>query len=171
MISRPARTQLLVDRDVQVPLILRVLVYGAACVIYFVVIEYFAVASRHPGATPHELFITLAGEALFWLPGFLVLGPLMVHDTLRHSNRLAGPIFSLQREMRRLVEDDSPRELCFRSGDYWSSMADDFNATRQLVEDLRRENEALKSGETSGDGESDARGVSQDATSAEMATV
>ncbi|MEM6777529.1 MAG: hypothetical protein AAF670_07710 [Planctomycetota bacterium] len=144
MFSRPDRIRLLIDRDVQMSLIIRGLLYTLACLIYFVVIELFSVLAAHPGATTGELIRFTLIDAIYWVPGLLVLGPLMVHDMLRHSNRLAGPIFSLRREIRRLVANDAPSDLKFRGDDHWQTMANDFNQLRQIVQDLRSENEELR---------------------------
>jgi hypothetical protein len=144
MSERPIRQQLLVEKDVQVSLILRALLYGTACMTYFTVIQFFTQAMNHPGIQVSEIFLSLTDEAIYWVPGFLVLGPLMVYDMLRITNRVAGPIYSMRREMRTIVEGESGRGLKFRNDDYWDSLATDFNAFRKEIIALREENAALR---------------------------
>ncbi|MFG0264850.1 MAG: hypothetical protein ACF8AM_06805 [Rhodopirellula sp. JB055] len=135
--SRPLRQQLLIDRDVQVALILRAVLYGTACVTYFVVIQFFTQSMIHPGVATSDLFLSLTDEAVYWVPGLLVLGPLMIYDVLKVSNRFAGPIFSMRREMQNLVDGKEGRNISFRNDDHWSAMAIQFNTIREEVLELR----------------------------------
>lgn len=145
MSNRPVRQQLLIDNDVQVSLILRGLLYGAVCMTYFTVIQFFAQSLKSPGMPFSDCLMRLADEAIYWVPGFLILGPLMVHDMLRISNRFAGPIFALRRQMQALIDGKESRELNFRDEDHWACLAAQFNTLRADVHRLREENEQLKS--------------------------
>jgi len=145
MSQRPIRQQPLVEHDVQVSLIFRVVLYGAACMTYFTVIQFFTQAMHHPGIPIAEVFLSLTDEAIYWVPGFLVLGPLMVYDMLRITNRIAGPIFSVRCEMRALNAGERGRGLRFRNDVYWDTLATEFNEIRQQIIDLREENDRLRS--------------------------
>lgn len=147
MSNRPIREQLLIERDVQLSLILRALLYGAACMTYFTVIQYFTQANNRPGAPALETLLSLTDEAIYWVPGFFMLGPLMVYDMLRVTNRVAGPIFVLRRELNGLNKGETGRPLKFRNDDYWDSLASEFNTTREELLRLRAENLELKSAE------------------------
>ncbi|EMI43099.1 hypothetical protein [Rhodopirellula sp. SWK7] len=144
MSSRPIRQQLLVEQDVQVSLVFRAVLYGAACMTYFTVIQFFTQAMHHPGILMSEIFLSLTDEAIYWVPGFLVLGPLMVYDMLRITNRVAGPIYSMRREMRAIAAGADGRGLKFRNDDYWDTLATEFNDLRRTVLELREENEILR---------------------------
>ncbi|MCC9643426.1 hypothetical protein LOC71_14165 [Rhodopirellula sp. JC740] len=135
--KRPLRQQLLIDRDVQVALIMRAVLYGTACVTYFVVIQFFTQSMIHPGVATSDLFLSLTDEAIYWVPGLLVLGPLMIYDVLRVSNRFAGPIFSMRREMQNLIDGKEGRNIKFRNDDHWSSLAMQFNVIREELLELR----------------------------------
>ncbi|KLU01999.1 hypothetical protein RISK_005954 [Rhodopirellula islandica] len=135
--TRPLRQQLLIDSDVQVALILRAVLYGTACVTYFVVIQFFTQSMIHPGVATADLFLSLTDEAIYWVPGLLVLGPLMIYDVLKVSNRFAGPIFSMRREMQNLIDGKEGRNISFRNDDHWSAMAMQFNTIREEVLELR----------------------------------
>lgn len=143
MSKRPIREQLLVEQDVQLSLIMRAVLYGSACMIYFTVIQFFTNASSHPETASWETVLSLTDEAIYWVPGFFMLGPLMVYDMLRITNRVAGPIFAMRREMIALNQGDDGRQLKFRNEDYWDSLASEFNTVREEIIRLRLENERL----------------------------
>lgn len=145
MPSRPIREQLLIERDVQLTLISRALLYGAACMTYFTVIQFFTQASNQPESPALETLLSLTDEAIYWVPGFFMLGPLMVYDMLRVTNRIAGPIFVLRRELNGLNKGENGRPLKFRNDDYWDSLASEFNAAREELLNLRAENLELRS--------------------------
>lgn len=144
MTSRPIREQLLVERDVQLSLILRAVLYGAACMTYFTVIQFFTQSASRPGTPALETFLSLTDEAIYWVPGFFMLGPLMVYDMLRITNRVAGPIFVLRRAMNQLNQGETGRRLRFRNDDYWDSLACEFNLIRDELLSLRAENLSLR---------------------------
>ena len=54
--------------------------------------------------------------------------PVFVLDTVKLSHRFAGPIISLRRAMREVVEGKPTRKLQFRKSDFWHGLADDYNA-------------------------------------------
>lgn len=145
MSRRPLREQLLIEQDVQLSLIMRAVLYGAACMTYFTVIQFFTQATSHPGTSTWDTVLSLTDEAIYWVPGFFMLGPLMVYDMLRITNRVAGPIFAMRRQMSLLNKGEESRQLKFRNDDYWDSLACEFNSIRQELLTLREENERLKS--------------------------
>jgi nitrogen fixation/metabolism regulation signal transduction histidine kinase len=70
---------------------------------------------------------------LWWSQGpFLLvmvfLLPVFVMDAIKLSHRFAGPIFSLRRSIRGVVDGESPRKVKFRESDFWQDLADDYNA-------------------------------------------
>jgi hypothetical protein len=84
---------------------------------------------------------------LWWTHGpFLLvmvfLLPVFVMDTIKLSNRFAGPVYSLRRAMREVVQGKPPRKLRFRKNDFWHALADDYNALLLRL-DLLSEDEEL----------------------------
>lgn len=138
------RQQLLVDRDVQGAVMWRLALYVGVCVTYFTVIQLFTQSLLHPQVALPELLEHFVDDALFWLPGLLVLVPVMVLDLLQLTNRFTGPIFSLRREIQALINGKTGRRISFRQSDYWNSMASQFNAVRDELVRLRAENQALQ---------------------------
>ncbi|TWU62927.1 MULTISPECIES: hypothetical protein [Crateriforma] len=65
-----------------------------------------------------------------FLPFFIVtmtLIPAFIWDTLKLTNRFAGPISRLRQALRDAGEGRPVGPLKFRTSDYWAEMADDFN--------------------------------------------
>ena len=63
-------------------------------------------------------------------PLFLVLVallPVFVRDSIKLSNRFAGPIYRLRTTIRGIAEGNPAPRLTFRKGDYWHGLAEDFN--------------------------------------------
>jgi hypothetical protein len=57
----------------------------------------------------------------------LLLVPIILLDSLRMSNRFAGPMVRLRRAMGRLAEGESVQPINFRDNDFWADFAEDFN--------------------------------------------
>jgi hypothetical protein len=53
--------------------------------------------------------------------------PIFIVDTIKLSNRFAGPIYRLRLTIRSLAEGETFRPLRFRDFDFWQGLADDFN--------------------------------------------
>jgi hypothetical protein len=130
------RKRFFVDFKVQGSLLLRSAMYWAFCLltISFMLIIWRVVTG------PPELFSKHLVEV--WqrfapaLVASCLLLPLVMMDSVRLSNRFAGPIFRLRRAMKALVRGENVQALHFRDGDFWHDLADDFNvvATRlQLI--------------------------------------
>lgn len=154
MSKRPLREQLLVEQDVQLGLVMRAVLYGAACMTYFTVIQFFTQSANHPSLSGWETILSLTDEAIYWVPGFFMLGPLMVYDMLRITNRVAGPIFAMRRQIAALNKGEDARQLKFRNDDYWDTLASEFNTVRQELIHLRAENQRLSHKAESSDTES-----------------
>jgi nitrogen fixation/metabolism regulation signal transduction histidine kinase len=72
-------------------------------------------------------------QNLSWTHGPLLmvmvfLLPVFVVDTIKLSHRFAGPIFALRRAMREVAQGQPPRQVRFRSSDFWHELAEDYNA-------------------------------------------
>jgi nitrogen fixation/metabolism regulation signal transduction histidine kinase len=64
----------------------------------------------------------------------LAMVPVFVYDTIRVTNRFAGPIARLRETLRDISSGSELRELKLRQGDYWSELAQEFNqAMRRLT--------------------------------------
>ncbi len=132
------RQQLLVDQNVQGSLLQRTALYCAASVTYFFVILIFREWISSPAGSFYDAVFSSLGESTYWVPGFILLIPIVAYDLLKLTNRFAGPFFRLRREMQRLARDESEMSLRFREGDFWVEIADDFNSVREELIRLRK---------------------------------
>ncbi len=68
------------------------------------------------------------------LPVFVVvvlLLPVFVLDTVKLSNRFAGPIVRLREGLREWADDEEVRPIQLRKNDFWHDLADLFNRATQ----------------------------------------
>jgi hypothetical protein len=128
LMSRSKRRQTYVDTKVQGALARRIIFHwfvfitiswGAALFLQLLSDPFRPVAEnlRMMWATQGPLMLVM----VFLLPVFVL-------DTVKLSHRFAGPIISLRRAMREIVEGQPPRQIQFRKNDFWHDLADDYNA-------------------------------------------
>ncbi len=65
-----------------------------------------------------------------------VMIPIFVWDTVKFSNRFAGPMYRLHRTIQSLKNGETFRPIRLRKGDFWEDLAADFNA---MVERLAQQ--------------------------------
>ncbi len=145
------RQQLLIDHHVQGSLLRRTALYSAACGVYFIVILIFTESMSRPESTVGDAIMACLDEAIYWAPGLVLLAPLVAYDMLKLTNRFAGPIFRLRREMEQLVAGESAYGLNFREGDYWTEMVPVFNQLRTELLELRELKKHVEHGANFGD--------------------
>ncbi len=139
------RNRLLVDPAVQYSIGIRVLLHW---MLFISCLVMSGVAIR---------MITLAGDVPFadalrlavkaQIPVIVVatlLVPVFLRDTLRLSNRFAGPMFRLRQAIESLSSGKENRPLKFRKTDFWQPVASSFNLVITEVETLRQRNKELE---------------------------
>jgi hypothetical protein len=131
------RSQLLIDRQVQLPILQRTLFYTAACAVYFMVVLIFSESSEYGHESASRTFQQCFDVVMCWAPGLMLLAPIIAYDILLFSNRFAGPIYRLRREMQQLIDNKSERPMSLRDQDFWPEFADLFNQLRQEMIELR----------------------------------
>ncbi|MCC7087328.1 MAG: hypothetical protein IT427_20190 [Pirellulales bacterium] len=133
------RKKLFIDPKVQGALMIRAVGYWLFCLLTM----SLALVLWRLWTGPARLFFLQFDELWQWygpaaIASLLVL-PLVVIDVVRLSNRFAGPLYRLRREMRKLAEGEPVRTLKFRDGDFWAEFADEFNAVAQRLDLLQVE--------------------------------
>jgi len=63
----------------------------------------------------------------------LCLFPAFAYDSVKLSNRFAGPIYSLRQTLRKLAQGEDVPHLSFRKGDFWTEIAGDVNRVAQRL--------------------------------------
>jgi len=130
------RKRLFIDSQVQGVLLRRALIYFTACALFMLLPIFIGRAL----SDPQHLFFENLGPffrkyGMFFTCMLLML-PMVLYDILKLTNRFAGPVFRLRREMRKLAEGEKVDPLKFRDGDYWPDIALTFNAVVKRVEAL-----------------------------------
>lgn len=138
---RRERSTTVVDRAVQ---------YGVVKKIAFHWVIFFVCNSvalllwlrlfEHPDLTWQHSFEDCVRR---FMPFFLIslaLIPAFVLDTLKLTNRFAGPIMRLRTEITNAAEGRPVTKLSFRTNDFWRDVADSFNRMAQRAGLLADEN-------------------------------
>lgn len=133
------RRRLLVEPEVQWAILVRFLIYVFGCGSYFAIMLVVTRLLQ----SPQEPLPQALGRGLldlgYWLPGLLVLAPLMLHDLLKTTGRFAGPVVRLRQEIDRTVAGRSERPLQLRPDDHLQGLATSFNRMRGELLVLRKE--------------------------------
>ena len=134
--ARFKRRQYFVDPKVQGALLVRLLGYWT---VTLVTVSAMVLCWRIV-TTPPTAFSTLVDEMFFHygaaLVASLLLLPLIVLDCVRMSNRFAGPLYRVRRCMRDLAAGLPVPPVHFREGDFWTDVADEFNAVSARLQRL-----------------------------------
>ncbi len=140
------RTRLLVDPKVQWSIAGRVFLHW---LLFFICITAISSMVRMFSAVGEQPFAEAVRSALIaQIPivgVMLMLLPVFLRDTLKLSNRFAGPMYRLRTALQGLKEARAVEPIKFRTGDFWQEAAADFNFLLQEIKQLRSENESLKS--------------------------
>ncbi len=134
--KKSMRKHLFVDPKVQGALVVRAILYWAACLI---AITLMLLCWRIITG-PARMFYTHFDDMWFFYGPAAVasalLMPMVILDILRLSNRFAGPLVRLRRSLRDLARGEKVTPLRFRDGDFWQSIADEFNTVAARFEQL-----------------------------------
>lgn len=140
------RKKLYINREVQGSIICRSILHWFFYLTAILLTVVIVAVIRDPSQSAIRLVFE---SFIYFSPGIIasvILLPLMVYDTLRESNKVAGPIFRLSREISNLAAGANCKPLKFRDGDHWFEVADNynelltaFNAQREEIEQLRQE--------------------------------
>lgn len=136
--KKHSRRQLYVESNVQGVLLRRAMVYFVACVLFTVLPICLGRVIHDPSHLFFEgLWPFLKSYSSFFIC-LLLLTPLLAYDILRLSNRIAGPVYRLRRELQKLANGEKAHPLKFRKGDSWLEMAPAFNTVLERIESLEQ---------------------------------
>jgi methyl-accepting chemotaxis protein len=130
------RKQRFIDLAVQGALIRRILLHwflflATACM----VLPVWRIVT---GAEPLGPFTELMARG--WVhsgPIFVILLamlPVFVWDTVRFSQRFAGPMYRFHKTIQDINAGEESRRIKLREGDFWTQVADDFNVMMERME-------------------------------------
>ena len=122
------RLQKYVDREVQSSLLKRHCVHWILFIVANVVAMTMWTKLIDTPTEPWEATISMTWQRIF--PFLLVsfaLAPVFIWDAIKLSNRFAGPIVRVRRALAQIADGQLPQTIEFRHGDFWKSLASDFN--------------------------------------------
>lgn len=129
MTSQPTkRSKLFVDSKVQGALAIRIALHW---LLFFVVsmmcifaLEYFL---GDPGLTFQEHGYVVWQKYAFFILLMLTIVPSFVYDAIKLSNRFAGPMVRLKKNIKAVANGEQVEHIQFRDGDFWVEVCEDFN--------------------------------------------
>ena len=133
--SESNRNKTLIDFKLQGALVRRILLHWLGFFVVASVVAFLLQVLSDP-----LLGLEVHLERLWWTHGpFLVvmlfLLPVFVLDTVKFSNRFAGPIYRLKQTVRTIAQGGPATELQFREYDFWQDLATDFNRMLSRLRD------------------------------------
>lgn len=140
--AKPQRTKLFVDAKVQGTLLTRIVIYWVYCMLFLTVPMLIGKTYTNPDVFFFQQISQMWQQYWPIYSAAMVMLPFVLYDVLKLSNKFAGPLYRLRREMRRLADGEDVQPINFRDNDFWQDLAEPFNA---IVARLKadRENETV----------------------------
>ena len=139
------RSRLLVDPQVQWSITLRVLFHWTAFLVCLVSVGAMFRILGSPGSQPWgDAWKSALSAQIPTLGVMFLMLPVFLRDTLKMSNRFAGPMYRLRTALAELAKTNETKPIKFRTGDYWLEVADDFNEAFGKLDELKKENRRLR---------------------------
>ena len=91
-----------------------------------------------PLANWRSVLTQCVDETVYWVPGLLVIIPLVTVNLLRFTRRYALSIDRLSKQMQLLSDGKSESPLEFDANDVWGHLATQFNELREEILELRQ---------------------------------
>ncbi len=130
--STSRRSRTLVDHEVQGGLIRKIAVHW---IVFFVCNAIALTVWIRLFEQPEADWTTTFGDTMRrFMPFFVItmaLIPAFVWDTLKLTNRFAGPILRLRSALADVRSGKSVAPLSFRNNDFWQQIALDFNCVAE----------------------------------------
>ena len=89
-----------------------------------------------------EVLATALSDQMVPVMVIVSLLPWFLYDSLKLSNRFAGPMVRLKHAIRELTDNGHSNPIRFRKDDYWQEMAVDFNRLQERFQLNSRHNQA-----------------------------
>lgn len=96
-----------------------------------------SIAPQFPDAAAHlgEKKILLIGILALWQLGFTALVFIIC---IFFSHKIAGPLYKMTKHLTSIRNGEYVEKLKFRSGDYFTDLADEFNKTFDVIQENHR---------------------------------
>jgi methyl-accepting chemotaxis protein len=126
--KKSKRSKKFVDRGVQGALVRRLAAHWIAFLVIGTAVSLMFQYLTDPFTGLDKHFEYFLQHQAGFIAVMLCMTPVFLYDTVKLSNRFAGPIFRLRRALKELAKGDDVERISFRPGDFWGELADDFNA-------------------------------------------
>ena len=142
--ARKARSSKFVDSAVQGFLARRIIAHWCVfCGVSLFCLFALECFLGDPNMSLGSRLSAVASQYSFFILLMFALIPVFVFDTIKVSNRFAGPVLRLRNEMRRLADGQNVAEVKFRDDDFWRDLSDEFNRVSKTLQELRKEQETI----------------------------
>ena len=131
--SENKRNRRFVDAQVQGALVRRTLIHWCvffAATLVASVILHVLTQPLLDGGSATQTFLERYGLVFLLL---IVMLPVFVIDTIKMSNRFAGPVRRLRTNLMLLAAGEPGELLDFREDDYWQELAQNYNRVRERL--------------------------------------
>ena len=120
-------------------------VVGGSVALVFPVLALFLCGMGFAGMTFGEVLNDVAKAYTFPLLMAVVFMPIAIWHSLQFSNRIAGPMYRFDNEIKRLLAGETIKPVKLREKDYWQSFATDFNQIAERLGQLEESSDDKKS--------------------------
>ena len=136
------RSKLFIDPVVQGSLAKRIGIHWMVFFGIVVALQFITTWMLNPVLSFRELTHHLVQNNGLFLIALILLLPSFVFDTVKMSHRFAGPMLRLRNAFRENAEKGEFKEISFREGDFWSNMAEAYNAmVKRVHQEIGRDTE------------------------------
>lgn len=136
--SSVSRGRLYIDRDVQRALVLQLVRHWALFVVVLTGILLALDSLSDPQRSIGQHFWSLWQQHSALLVVVGALFPVFLYDSIKLSNRFAGPIMRLRSALREAAAGELSRPIVFRKDDFWQDIAKSYNALLSRLADERQ---------------------------------
>jgi hypothetical protein len=141
------RKSLFVDAQVQGAIIRRLALYFCSTFVFLLLPSAIA----RTVLEPERLFFAHLRDVTseYWplLLTLIAMVPFVFYDTLKLTNRFAGPIYRLRRELQRFDNGEPISRIKFRDGDFWRELSIHVNSLLERVRVAEERGERSDPGE------------------------
>lgn len=138
MSARKKRTKFFVDKSVQGSIAKRVTIHWICFFAIMIALQVLTTWMVNPMSTRGELFKMVVQNNGLFLMAVVLLLPSFVFDTVKLSNRFAGPMVRLKNAFQEVAETGELKEIQFRDGDFWMDIAEKYNAMVRVVNEKQK---------------------------------
>tara|TARA_R110002049_G_scaffold305056_3_gene501111 strand:+ start:70506 stop:70970 length:465 start_codon:yes stop_codon:yes gene_type:complete len=139
------RSKILVDPPVQWAIARRIVIHWGLFLTCLVTISVMVRLMFSAGDLPftQALAVAIRSQVPILIVMFFLM-PVFLRDTLKMSNRFAGPMYRLRTALGKMSQGEIVSSINFRNGDFWQEVAADFNTVAAKYEATIKRNEELE---------------------------